>query len=225
MKRAAKWAISIAVAILVLLVVVYVWRRMQTKSASGFHGWRMQHYDDNPYAGQTYRCGRCNAGYHCPGQREGCPSDCSPAVTGPVCPPGCKLRHRHYFGPTGHVESFCNCAEAGLPGHLPGHLEGTERELQARTQTYCPQCYTCTGAGVSECVPGHAHVEACDSQGRANARDRCALREGFDGENWPQTGTFGATADTYPYGNYADGLQMFYPTFYDQQYNHYWSRF
>lgn len=48
--------------------------------------------------------------------------------------------------------------------------------------------------------------------------------EGFSGDddNWPQAGSFGAYADTFPYGNYADGQATFYPTF--DEYNPYWTR-
>jgi hypothetical protein len=199
-------AIGLALIVVLLIVAAAYWYRRHHKG-EGLHGWRMQNYDDNPYAGQTYRCGRCNVGYHCPGQREGCPSDCEPPATGPSCPPGKKLYR----------------TREGLAAR-----NDEARKAQAcasRVGTYQPQCHSCAAAGMTECVHGHVHVEACDDEGRAKIRDRRALHEGFGGEDWPQAGTFGATGDTYPYGNYADGLQMFYPTFYDQQYNHYWSRY
>lgn len=34
-----------------------------------------------------------------------------------------------------------------------------------------------------------------------------------DADNWPEAGTFGALSDTYPYGNYAGGVEMWYPTY------------
>jgi hypothetical protein len=47
--------------------------------------------------------------------------------------------------------------------------------------------------------------------------------DGFgDLDGWPTATTFGNLADTNPYGNYADGLQTFYPTF-DED-NAYWTR-
>ena len=46
--------------------------------------------------------------------------------------------------------------------------------------------------------------------------------EGFGGMDWPQADTFGAMADTFPYGNYADGLQMYYPTY--DEYAALWTR-
>ena len=223
MKSEAKWAIGIAIVIVLILVLAYWWRRRHEKMArvhhaGKFHGWRMQHYDDNPYAGQTYRCGRCAVGYHCSEQREGCPSNCMPPVTGPTCPPGCKLRHRHYFGPTGGIESFC-------PHDRP-MCGCADWNCEHRAGTYLPQCHGCAEAGIHECRPTHTHVEACDAQGRANIRAHCATKEGFGGMDWPVAGgTYGATADTYPYGNYADGEQMFYPTYFDQPDNHYWTRF
>ena len=34
-----------------------------------------------------------------------------------------------------------------------------------------------------------------------------------DVDHWPTSGTFGNLADTNPYGNYAEGLQMLYPSY------------
>lgn len=52
---------------------------------------------------------------------------------------------------------------------------------------------------------------------------RSPPREGFgDSDNWPGSGTFGAMADTFPYGTYADGKSTFYPTY--DEYNPYWTR-
>ena len=51
---------------------------------------------------------------------------------------------------------------------------------------------------------------------------RAAERFSGDDDNWPQAGSFGAYADTFPYANYADGLQTFYPTY--DEYNPYWTR-
>jgi hypothetical protein len=55
----------------------------------------------------------------------------------------------------------------------------------------------------------------------------CVCRKGdkFSGgdlDGWPTSGTFGNLADTNPYGNYADGRAMFWPT-YDER-NGYWTR-
>jgi hypothetical protein len=51
----------------------------------------------------------------------------------------------------------------------------------------------------------------------------CSRPDGFSGDlsGWPTAGTFGNLADTNPYGNYADGQVMFWPT-YDER-NGYWS--
>jgi hypothetical protein len=55
-------------AVLVLLIIAFVayhhnqWMKKNcvcTKSA--FHGWRGQHYVDNPYNGQNYQCGKGHA--------------------------------------------------------------------------------------------------------------------------------------------------------------------
>lgn len=58
----------------------------------------------------------------------------------------------------------------------------------------------------------HQHYEDAPYNGQAY---RCGGREGFNGDEagWPGAGTFGALADTYPYGNYAGGIDMYYPTF------------
>jgi hypothetical protein len=34
-----------------------------------------------------------------------------------------------------------------------------------------------------------------------------------DLDHWPSAGTFGSLPDTNPYGNYAGGIDMYYPTY------------
>ena len=101
--------IAAGIAVLVVLVIIIIWsvrhKAWMKKhcACTGFHGWRHQHYEDNPYNGQRYRCGK------------------------------------------------------GNPPH----------------------------------------------------------RDGFTGDidHWPTSGTFGNTADTNPYGNYAGHIDMYYPTY------------
>ena len=47
-----------------------------------------------------------------------------------------------------------------------------------------------------------------------NSRKAGAQRSGFSGDddNWPSAGVFGNLGDTLPYGNYAGGADMYYPT-------------
>ena len=52
----------------------------------------------------------------------------------------------------------------------------------------------------------------------------CQAKSGFTGDqdSWPSPGVYGATASSFPYGNYAGGADMYYPTY--QPANHgYWS--
>jgi hypothetical protein len=52
------------IVILVIVLAVAIWRHSAwmkkhctCTKGGGFHGWRHQHYEDNPYNGQNYHCG------------------------------------------------------------------------------------------------------------------------------------------------------------------------
>ena len=57
--------VAIAITVVLLIVVAgagwYYWAKR--RGSSGFHGWRHQDYEDNPYNGQTYCCGLGALGY------------------------------------------------------------------------------------------------------------------------------------------------------------------
>ena len=62
-------AAAVAV-VLVLLLIAFIayshnqWMKKNcvcSAAADGFHGWRGQHYTDNPYNGQNYQCGKGHA--------------------------------------------------------------------------------------------------------------------------------------------------------------------
>lgn len=55
------------------------------------------------------------------------------------------------------------------------------------------------------------HFAACGEGMKGNRAARSRFTS--DSDNWPQAGTFGALADTYPYGNYAGGVEMTYPLY------------
>ena len=147
---------ALGAAVLVLLILLVAHHRQWMKAhcvcaSSKFHGWRYQHYDDNPYTQQRYHCGLGALGDHYPRQK-----------------------------PDPHP-----------PSHYP------------------------RGEGYS----AHGH---CTEDGHCAAHGHCAEHFGGDTDNWPGSGTYGALADTFPYGNYADGKAMFYPTY--DEYNPYWTR-
>lgn len=90
-------------------------------------------------------------------------------------------------------------------------LEGL-RHQEREENPYNGQTYQC-GQGAS----GRPYFGPKD----APRRDRFS----GDLEGWPQAGTFGALADTYPYANYAGNVDMYYPT-YSEGYveDLYWTR-
>lgn len=52
-------------ALLAVGVALMIYATTRSKPpAESFHGWRAQHYTDNPYNGQTYRCGRGHSDPH-----------------------------------------------------------------------------------------------------------------------------------------------------------------
>ena len=54
----------------------------------------------------------------------------------------------------------------------------------------------------------YKHKKSADTMtGVRNVRSRFTS----DIDNWPTSAQFGASADTYPYGNYANGVGMTYP--------------
>jgi len=62
--------IAAAVAAVLVLIIIAVmayrhsaWMKKNCVciTKSGFHGWRDQHYVDNPYNGQNYQCGKGGA--------------------------------------------------------------------------------------------------------------------------------------------------------------------
>ena len=59
-----------------------------------------------------------------------------------------------------------------------------------------------------------ANTPMTTSRKKKARRMKKASREGFGGDeaNWPQAGTYGNMSDTNPYGNYADGRVMFWPS-------------
>jgi len=120
---------NLALGVLVLLVVVimvtmaYRHRRWMMKncicdgsSSSGkFHGWRYQHYDDNPYNGQHYHCGIGAKGAHYPNQ------------TPPSVPPRSPNAGAEGFAADdGHwptAGTFGNLADTNPYGNYAGHVD------------------------------------------------------------------------------------------------------
>ena len=57
-------AVAAVLVLFIIAVVAYrhsVWMKKHCicmDQKSGFHGWRDQHYVDNPYNGQNYQCGK-----------------------------------------------------------------------------------------------------------------------------------------------------------------------
>jgi hypothetical protein len=136
-KSQRELALAVTIALVLVLAVYFghrhmAWMKQHCHDKKGFlsgmHGWRDQHWSDNPYNGQQYLCGHQGKTY-----------------------------------------------EGGV----------------------------------------HAHRRGCVAEGKDN------FMATFD---WPTDGSYGALADTYPYGNYADGIATFYPTYEEQDQNKYWSR-
>lgn len=67
-------------------------------------------------------------------------------------------------------------------------------------------------------------ARAATSLKKRGRRMKKGRHEGFGGDDdsWPQAGTFGNMSDTNPYGNYADGRNMFYPSYNERA--PYWTR-
>lgn len=58
-----KWASALVIVVIIVVITHFGYQSWKDSgdSVSGFHGWRHQHYEDNPYNGQQYRCGRGHA--------------------------------------------------------------------------------------------------------------------------------------------------------------------
>ena len=61
----------------------------------------------------------------------------------------------------------------------------------------------------------HTYPPAC--------KEKAAKKERLGEMNWPQSGSFGNVADTYPYGNYA-GYDPGWPTYNGPDDHHYWTQ-
>lgn len=227
-KRATYVALAVAVLVLLaLLVGAYMYQRSKAAEHPGeaaaaakakFHGWRAVHYDDYPYNGQRYLCGAQIPACNCAG--------CTLAA------------YRHEFlphgahPPRGHSRT-CDCAMCVAASRHTEHLNSDLQNWPDAGTFGAPgdtfpygNLYDSQQMTYPTMSDGDGHYMA--SHGRdPNKYVKLGLepREKFGGDdqNWPQAGSFGAYADTFPYGNYADGEQMFYPTFFEQDDSFYYS--